>query len=125
MAAGSDVRHCSREKVLRLSQSQEAARLQPQTHFVQLQREAPMNYRRLGDAGMKLSEIGLGGWLTFGNAVEMEQGRRIIDKAFEVGINFFDNSDAYAAGRCEEAWGELLKNKRRESYVLATKVFFP
>jgi voltage-dependent potassium channel beta subunit len=84
-----------------------------------------MNYRRLGDAGVKLSEIGLGGWLTFGNAVELEQGRRIIDKAFEVGINFFDNSDAYAAGKCEEAWGELLRGKRRESYVLATKVFFP
>jgi aryl-alcohol dehydrogenase-like predicted oxidoreductase len=84
-----------------------------------------MNYRRLGDAGIKLSEIGLGGWLTFGNAVELEQGRKLIDAAFDAGINFFDNSDAYAAGRCEEAWGHLLKDKRRASYVLATKCFFP
>src|SRR4051812_3041098 len=48
-----------------------------------------MNYRRLGDAGVKLSEIGLGGWLTFGNAVEAEQGRRVMDAAWELGINFF------------------------------------
>jgi len=84
-----------------------------------------MQYRRLGDAGVKLSEIGLGGWLTFGNAVDLEQGRRVMDKALEEGINFLDTSNVYARGKCEEAWGELLKDKRRSSYVLATKVFFP
>ncbi len=84
-----------------------------------------MNYRRLGDTSLKLSEIGLGGWLTFGNAVDLEQGRKVMDKAFDVGINFLDNSNAYATGKCEEAWGELLKKRKRSDYVLATKVFFP
>jgi voltage-dependent potassium channel beta subunit len=84
-----------------------------------------MQYRRLGSAGVKLSEIGLGGWLTFGNAVDLAQTRAVVDKAFEVGINFLDTADAYARGKCEEAWGEVLKERRRSSYVLATKVFFP
>jgi len=84
-----------------------------------------MNYRRLGDTGVKLSEVGLGGWLTFGNVVEQEQGRAIVNKAFEVGINFFDTANVYAGGRCEKGWGVLLKERRREEYVLATKVFFP
>jgi aryl-alcohol dehydrogenase-like predicted oxidoreductase len=84
-----------------------------------------MHYRRLGEAGVKLSEIGLGGWLTFGNALEAQQARSVIDKAFDVGINFFDTADAYAGGQAEEAWGELFKNRVRSSYVLATKVFFP
>ncbi|CAN5453795.1 aldo/keto reductase family protein [soil metagenome] len=84
-----------------------------------------MQYRRLGDAGVKLSEIGLGGWLTFGNAIEKSRAETIFKKAFEVGINFFDTSNAYAGGKCESAWGELLLDKPRTSYVLATKLFFP
>lgn len=84
-----------------------------------------MNYRQLGDAGMRVSEIGLGGWLTSGNSVEMDRTRKIFDKAFEVGINFFDTANQYAAGKCEEVWGEVLTGRRRSSYVLATKVFFP
>ena len=84
-----------------------------------------MRYRRLGDAGVQLSEIGLGGWLTFGNAVEAEQGRRVMEKAWELGINFFDTADAYARGKCEAQWGELLRDRRRADYVLATKLFFP
>ena len=84
-----------------------------------------MQYRRLGDAGARLSEIGLGGWLTFGNAIEQQQARAVMDKAFEAGINFLDTADVYARGKCEEAWGEILSQQRRSSYVLATKVFFP
>ena len=84
-----------------------------------------MQYRRLGDAGVKLSEIGLGGWLTFGNAVEQERARNIFAAAFDAGINFFDTADAYARGECEAAWGELLHGRRRQDYVLATKLFFP
>lgn len=84
-----------------------------------------MNYRRLGEAGVKLSEIGLGSWLTFGNVLEKEQAGAIVNKAFDCGINFFDNANAYAGGKSEEAWGELLSGRRRDSYVLATKVFFP
>ena len=84
-----------------------------------------MQYRRLGDAGVKLSEIGLGGWLTFANAVEEQQGRAVFQKALEVGINFFDTADVYAGGKCEEAWGRFIKEIRRADIVLATKVFFP
>src|SRR5580700_506005 len=84
-----------------------------------------MQYRRLGDAGVKLSEIGLGGWLTFGNALEAEQARNVMRTVFDVGINFFDTADVYAEGKCEEAWGELLKDRKRSDYVLATKLFFP
>jgi voltage-dependent potassium channel beta subunit len=84
-----------------------------------------MQYRRLGDAGIKLSEIGLGGWLTFGNAIEQKQAQDVMSAAFERGINFFDSANAYARGKSEEAWGELLRERPRSSYVLATKVFFP
>ncbi|HEY7116685.1 MAG TPA: aldo/keto reductase, partial [Tepidisphaeraceae bacterium] len=84
-----------------------------------------MHYRHLGDAGVKLSEIGLGGWLTFGNAVDLERGRAVMNAALERGINFLDTANAYARGKCEEAWGEILKDRRRDDYVLATKVFFP
>jgi aryl-alcohol dehydrogenase-like predicted oxidoreductase len=74
---------------------------------------------------MKLSEIGLGGWLTFGNALAAQAARAVMDRAFELGINFFDSANAYARGKCEELWGELLSGRRRDGYVLATKVFFP
>jgi voltage-dependent potassium channel beta subunit len=84
-----------------------------------------MNYRRLGEAGVKLSEIGLGGWLTFGSAFDADQGRAVMDRAFELGINFFDSANAYGRGRCEDLWGQLLAGRRRASYVLATKCFFP
>jgi voltage-dependent potassium channel beta subunit len=84
-----------------------------------------MNYRRLGDVGVKLSEIGLGGWLTFGNALDLERGKAVMDRAFERGINFFDSANVYAGGKCEEAWGQMLQGRRRSDYVLATKVFFP
>lgn len=84
-----------------------------------------MQYRRLGETGLKLSEIGLGGWLTFGNALELEDSRVVMAQAFESGINFFDTADVYAQGKCEEAWGIVLNERRRSDYVLATKVFFP
>ena len=84
-----------------------------------------MQYRRLGEAGIKLSEIGLGGWLTFANALEAERARAIMRAAFDAGVNFYDTADAYADGKCEAAWGDLLADHRRSSYVLATKCFFP
>lgn len=90
-----------------------------------MNRESIMNYRRLGEAGIKLSEIGLGGWMTFGNSLDMDRARAIFDKAFEMGINFFDTANAYAEGRCEQVWGEILSARPRSSFVLATKVFFP
>ena len=84
-----------------------------------------MKYRRLGDTGTKISEIGLGGWLTFGNAVTQDTAREVMDAAFDCGVNFLDNADVYARGKCEEVWGELLRERPRDEYVLATKVFFP
>ena len=84
-----------------------------------------MNYRRLGEAGVRLSEIGLGGWLTVANALDRDDAATVMAAAFDVGVNFFDTADAYADGAAEAAWGELLAGYRRPSYVLATKVFFP
>ena len=84
-----------------------------------------MQYRRLGEAGVKLSEIGLGGWLTFGNALDVKRSADVMSAAFDRGINFFDTANVYARGKCEEVWGELLAQRRRDSYVLATKVYFP
>jgi voltage-dependent potassium channel beta subunit len=84
-----------------------------------------MHYRRLGNSGLRLSEIGLGGWLTFGNVHDERSGREIMDRAFACGINFFDTANVYAAGACETMWGKLLAAYPRSSYVLATKVYFP
>ena len=84
-----------------------------------------MNYRRLGNSGLQISEIGLGGWLTVGNALAKEQAGAVLEAAFEVGINFLDTANVYARGKAETVWGELLKGKRRDLYVLATKVYFP
>jgi len=84
-----------------------------------------MKYRRLGNSGLRISEIGLGGWLTFGHVSNEQTGRELIDKAVGLGINFFDTANVYAAGACEKMWGQLLNRYRRSSYVLATKVYFP
>lgn len=84
-----------------------------------------MQYRRLGNTGLKVSEISLGSWLTYGTAVEKETAVRTIDKAYELGINFFDTANAYNRGEAEKVVGEALRKYERSSYVLATKVFFP
>ena len=67
-----------------------------------------MNYRNLGNSGIKLSEIGLGGWLTFGHVANERTGRELIAAASDCGINFFDTANVYATGACETMWGELL-----------------
>jgi voltage-dependent potassium channel beta subunit len=84
-----------------------------------------MRYRRLGNSGLRLSEIGLGGWLTFGHVHDERSGRDVMDRAFACGVNFFDTANVYAAGACETMWGKLLSAYPRSSYVLATKVYFP
>jgi voltage-dependent potassium channel beta subunit len=84
-----------------------------------------MKYRRLGRAGVKVSEVGLGSWLTFGGATEFEAAKSCIEKAYDLGINFFDTANVYARGKSEETVGQVLANYQRDSYVLATKVFFP
>jgi len=84
-----------------------------------------MKYRRLGNSGLKLSEIGLGGWLTFGHVHNDRSGQALMAKAFDCGVNFFDTANVYAAGACESMWGQLLAAYPRSSYVLASKVYFP
>lgn len=84
-----------------------------------------MQYRKLGKTGMKVSEISLGSWLTYGNSTEKEMAIKTIDKAYELGINFFDTANVYATGKAEVIVGEALRKYPRESYVLATKVFWP
>jgi voltage-dependent potassium channel beta subunit len=84
-----------------------------------------MKYRRLGNSGLKISEIGLGSWLTYGKAVTDNTAHDCIHKAYELGINFFDTANAYEGGKAEEVLGEALKGYSRSSYVVATKLFFP
>ncbi|MEH6953201.1 aldo/keto reductase family protein [Neobacillus drentensis] len=84
-----------------------------------------MKNRRLGNSGLKISEIGLGSWLTYGKAVEDNTAHNCIHKAYELGINFFDTANAYEGGKAEEVLGEALKVYPRSSYVVATKLFFP
>jgi voltage-dependent potassium channel beta subunit len=84
-----------------------------------------MKYRRLGSSGMKVSEISLGSWLTYGSSVESKASEAVVDRAYELGINFFDTANAYNRGAAEEVVGKALSKYDRTSYVLATKVFFP
>ncbi|MGH2924435.1 MAG: aldo/keto reductase family protein [Solirubrobacterales bacterium] len=84
-----------------------------------------MRYRPLGDSEIEVSEISLGSWLTYGAGVEREHTESCTRAAIEAGINFFDTSNIYGVGAAETAWGETLSAYPRDSYVLATKVFFP
>ncbi|MSO40284.1 MAG: aldo/keto reductase, partial [Solirubrobacterales bacterium] len=84
-----------------------------------------MEFRRLGDSDLEVSEISLGSWLTYGSGVEREQTEACTQAAFEAGINFFDTANVYGVGAAETAWGEILPAYERDSYILATKVFFP
>jgi voltage-dependent potassium channel beta subunit len=84
-----------------------------------------VKYRRLGRSGVKVSEISLGSWLTYGGSVAEERARACIHKAYELGINFFDTANVYMRGTAEEIVGRALKGFERDSYVLATKVYFP
>jgi aryl-alcohol dehydrogenase-like predicted oxidoreductase len=83
-----------------------------------------VEFRRLGDSDLEVSEISLGSWLTYSGGVEREQTEACTRAAFEVGINFFDTANIYGRGAAETAWGEILKEYDRDSYILATKLFF-
>jgi aryl-alcohol dehydrogenase-like predicted oxidoreductase len=84
-----------------------------------------VHYRRLGDSELEVSEISLGSWLTYGAGVEREHTEACTRAAFDAGITLFDTSNAYGRGTAEQVWGEVLSDFKRDSYVLATKVFFP
>jgi len=82
-------------------------------------------YRRLGSSDLNVSEISLGSWLTYGGGVSNRQAEACVEKAFDVGINFIDTANVYGGGGAEEFLGEVLARRPRDSYVLATKLYFP
>jgi aryl-alcohol dehydrogenase-like predicted oxidoreductase len=84
-----------------------------------------MNYRRLGSSDLEVSEISLGSWLTYGGGVRRDQAEACVAKAFEVGVNFIDTANVYARGAAESFLGEVLTGRRRDSYVLGTKLYWP
>lgn len=84
-----------------------------------------MHYRRLGKSGLKVSEISFGAWVTFGNQVDVDLATKMIKKAYDQGVNFFDNADIYANGTAEEIMGQAIKDLPRETLVLSSKVFWP
>lgn len=84
-----------------------------------------MHYRRLGRSGIKVSDISLGSWVTFGNQVDEKNSTEIIHEAIDAGINFIDNADIYANGHAEEVLGSAINTVNRESLVLSSKVFWP
>ena len=84
-----------------------------------------MKYRKLGGSDLEVSEISLGSWLTYGVGVEADKARACLDAAFDVGINFIDTANVYGRGAAETFLGDALKSRRRDSYILATKLYFP
>jgi aryl-alcohol dehydrogenase-like predicted oxidoreductase len=84
-----------------------------------------MNYRQLGNSDLQISEISLGSWLTFGVGIESKTSRDCLDAAFDCGINFIDTANVYGHGAAESFLGQALKSRPRDSYILATKLYFP
>ncbi|KAL8308477.1 hypothetical protein RB593_006684 [Gaeumannomyces tritici] len=83
-----------------------------------------MSYRRLGDTGLHVSALGLGGWLTFGGHVENEKTFAIMKQAYDCGINFFDTAESYAGGQSEIVMGQAIKKFgwKRNDIVVSTKL---
>ncbi len=84
-----------------------------------------MKYRLLGASDLKVSEISLGSWLTYGVGVEKEKAIACVNAAFDLGINFLDTANVYGRGAAETVLGEALAGRKRDSYILATKLFGP
>jgi len=85
-----------------------------------------MKYRHMGKAGLKISELSLGAWVTYGGQVGEEIAEQCMIAAYDAGVNFFDNAEAYARGNAEIVMGNVLKRTgwRRESYIISTKIFW-
>ncbi len=84
-----------------------------------------MHYRRLGRSGLKVSEISLGAWVTFGDQIDEKTASDLIHAAYEAGVNYFDNADVYANGRAETDMGKAIQDMPREALVISSKVFWP
>ena len=83
-----------------------------------------MEFRRLGNSDLKVSELALGSWLTFAGGIEEERAATCLRRAFELGVNFIDTANIYGVGASESALGRMLKDYPRKSYVLGTKLYF-
>ena len=83
-----------------------------------------MRFRQLGSSDLQVSEICLGSWLTYGGGVADDRAEACVARAFELGVNFVDTANVYSGGKAEEFLGEVLADRPRDSYVLATKLFF-
>jgi 1-deoxyxylulose-5-phosphate synthase len=84
-----------------------------------------VRYRRLGSSDLQVSEISLGTWLTYSGGVERERAVACVERAFEVGINLIDTANVYGRGASESFLGEVLASRPRDSYMLATKAYWP
>src|SRR5665648_875409 len=84
-----------------------------------------MDYRYLGNSGLKISEITYGNWLTHGSQVENDVATQCVAAALDAGISTFDTADVYANTKAETVLGEALKGERRESLEIFTKVYWP
>lgn len=83
-----------------------------------------MHYRHLGKAGLRLSEIGFGSWITFGKQIGLPEVKKLMHTAVDHGVNFFDNAESYAHGEAEILMGKAAKEFRREDLVISTKIFW-
>ena len=85
-----------------------------------------MNYRRLGKTGLKVSELSYGSWVTFSFQLGVDSAAEIMKLAYDNGVNFFDNAEAYAGGQAEIIMGEAIKKLgwSRDTYIVSSKVFF-
>ncbi len=83
-----------------------------------------MQYRRLGGSGLQVSLLSIGSWVTYGKQVDDDRAFRCLQTAYDAGVNFFDNAEAYAMGQAEVVVGRFLRQLRRESYVVSSKVFW-
>ncbi len=80
-----------------------------------------MEYRKLGKSGLRISEVSIGAWLTYGGSVAQKESSACIHRALEHGINFIDCADVYANGRGEEFVGQAIKGRDRSKLVLSSK----
>ena len=84
-----------------------------------------MEHRRLGDSDLEVSAIALGSWLTYSGGIGRARTEACTRAAFEAGITFFDTANVYGRGAAERAWGEILASYPRDSFAIATKLYFP
>ncbi len=85
-----------------------------------------MDYRKLGNSGLKVSELSFGSWVTFVNQLNQKSAMDCMSYAYDQGVNFFDNAEAYASGESEVLMGNILKklNWNRDTYIVSSKVFW-